>query len=396
MSQSKICRTLKFSHRAVENLAPPAPDAASSNIEYSDACEPNLRIAVYKSGKRSFRHRYTFLGQKKMMTLGEFPAVTVDKARERVRRNKALLADDLDPLEERERRRQAITFAEFVENHFIPYARKERRSCRDIENRIKLRLIPAFGKKHLPRISKRDVAELHIKLRDEISAVTANRYLATLGGMFTKAIEWGWMTENPCRGIKKYREGGGRKRVLAGDELVRFMKALKEETTSLPGKAIFILIALGLRKMEVLSLRWSNVYLEEKRLYLPFTKSGRPRFVAINSQALQLLTEMSKERREGCDWVFPSTSHLGHLMEVRRTFETITKKAGITGLKLHDLRRSYASILVNAGVSIYEIRDLLGHSDVRTTQVYAHLDTSTLQNATETAASELEKAMAAM
>jgi site-specific recombinase XerD len=146
--------------------------------------------------------------------------------------------------------------------------------------------------------------------------------------------------------------------------------------------------------MEVLSLRWSNVHLKESRLYLPFTKAGKPRFVAINSQALQTLTEMAKTRRAGCDWVFPSASEKGHLLEVRRTFETITEKAGITGLKLHDLRRSFASLLINSGVSIYEVRDLLGRSDVRTTQVYAHLDVSTLRHATETAAVELEKAMA--
>lgn len=386
-------RTFKFSHRAIESLPAPGPDALSTNVEYTDAVESGLRIAVYKSGRRSFRHRYTYLGVKKMMTLGEFPAVNLEKARERVRANKAMLAEDLDPLEARQQQREAVTFKEFVEQDYQSFAKKERRSYRDIENRIKLRLIPSFGNKQMPRITKREVSAFHLKLRDEISAISANRYLALTSSIFSRAMDLGLITENPCRGIPKFREGGGRKRVLSGDELGCFVKILQAEMKNPCGQAVFLLLATGLRKSEVLSLRWSHVDLNGNRVFLPNTKSGVPRYAPLNSQAMGILKVMLENRKSENDWVFPSNSKAGHLLDVRRTFKSIMDRAELSNLRIHDLRRSFASLLINAGVPIYEVRDLLGHADIRTTQIYAHLGTSTLQAASEEAAKELEKAL---
>jgi integrase len=390
-----VSRTFKFSHRGIDALPAPPADWPSSNIEYTDAAESGLRIAVYKTGKKSFRHRFTFFGRKRLMTLGEYPAVSVEKARERVRANKALLAEDLDPLEERDRQRAAITFAEFVEEHYLPFAHKERRSVRDIENRIKLRLLPAFGTRQLPRITKRDVSALHRAIYDEVSATSANRYLATLSGMFTQAIEWGFLTENPARGIRKFTEGGARDRVLNSGEIERFARALHKVMHLPQGRAIYLLLTMGLRKSEVLSMRWSNVDFERRSVYIPIesSKTKTARSTAMNSAAYDILSKMYRERTSESDWVFPSASKSGHLQEVRKTFTRITQEAGIEGLRLHDLRRSFASILINQGVSIYEVRDLLGHRDVRTTQIYARLGTQTLQKASEVAATELEKAL---
>lgn len=388
----KICRALRFTHRSVASLVGPPPDSSSSNIEYTDTVEACLRIAVYKSSRRTFRARLTINHQKVFITIGPFPAVSPEKAREIIRGFKAMIAEGLDPREEREKIQTAPTLEEYAMKNYLPFARKERRSYPDIESRIKSRIIPAFGKKKLPNITKREISEFHIRLR-QISAATANRYLAIISSMFNKALEWGMATENPARGIKKFKENGPRKRVLSSDELGRFMKALKDEMDSPSGKAIFLLIALGLRKMEVLSLAWSNVDLSRKSLFLPQTKSGVPRYVVINSQALEVLREMQSNRRRDCDWVFPSDSKTGHLHEVRRTFDSILKKAEISNFRLHDLRRSFASTLVNQGVSILQVRDLLGHSDVKTTQIYAHLGTASLEAASETVAAELERAL---
>lgn len=389
-----IGKSFRFTHRGIESLPPAPKDGSSSCIEYSDMQERGLRLAVFKSGFKSFRHRYTFLGKKQVLTLGEFPAVCVEEARRRVRENKVLLSQDLNPKDERNHLREALTFEEFVMVHYVPFASRERRSWRDIENRIKLRLLPTFGDDQLPRITKNQIASFHQKLRDDISAATANRYLALTSAIFNKAIEWGHVNDNPARGISKYKESGPRSRVLSTDELTRFMTALNEILDQPSARAIFLLISLGLRRNEVLSSTWSNIDFTRKQLYLPITKAGTPRHVNLNSLALELLQQMHKERDVINPWVFPSKSKTGHLNEVRKTFDTINKKAGIKQLRLHDLRRSFASNLVNAGVSIYEVRDLLGHADVRTTQVYAHLETAALQQASETAAEELRKALA--
>lgn len=386
----------RFSHRGIDALPVPPPDHPSSNVEYSDEGEVGLRIAVYKSGRRSFRHRYTFDGVKCALTIGEYPAVNVELARQMVRNNKALLAQGLDPKEERTRAKQVITFGEFVNDHYLPYARKELRSYKDVHCRTHKRLLPAFGAKPLTRITKRDISELHLKLRDMISAASANRYLAQLSAIFARAVDTGHATENPARGIPKFRESGPRKRVLASQELTCFTAALKEEMVqgSISAKAMYLLLLTGLRKMEVLSLRWEHVDLENRTAYLPRTKSGKPRHAFLNSAAVELLRAMQNERRDGSPYVFPSDSKDGHLHEVRRTFATVMKKAKVENLRLHDLRRSYASLLVNSGVDIFTIRDLLGHADVRTTQqAYAHLGSRTLRDATEVAATQIGHAL---
>jgi site-specific recombinase XerD len=102
---------------------------------------------------------------------------------------------------------------------------------------------------------------------------------------------------------------------------------------------------------------------------------------------------MLRERQEGVDWVFPSDSATGHLLDVRRTFNAVCKMAKVEEFRLHDLRRTHASILINSGISIMQVRDILGHSDIRTTQIYTRLSTSALEAASEAASKEISKAL---
>ena len=393
--QSKIVnKSLYLSHRQIEALPVPSAEHPSTSIEYSDTTERGLKIAVYKSGLRSFRHRYTVRGKKQSVTLGEFPALSLEQARKRVQSNKLLIVDSVSPKDERVKRIEGLTFAEFVTDDYATFAKNERRSWRDIENRINLRLIPAFGDLPLPQLTKPMVAKFHQELRKDVSPTTANRYLALISAVYNKAMELGHVTENPTHDIVKFKESGARTRVLSNDELKRFMSALNEVIDTAPAKAIYLLITLGLRKMEVLSLRWENIDFDQQQAYLPTTKAGKPRYVTLNSLALELLEKMHKVRVNNNPWLFPSRSKSGHLQEVRKTFDRVTLMAKIKGLRTHDLRRSFASNLVNAGVSVYEVRDLLGHADVRTTQIYAHLASTTLQQASEVSATILKQALA--
>lgn len=387
----------RFSHRSIDALPIPPQEHPSSNIEYSDEEVTGLRIAVFKkTGRKSFRHRFIFGGKKATRTIGEYPGVNVELARSLVLEDKALIAQDIDPRIERKKKQNAITFAEFATDTFLPFAKDERRSYADIDSRVNGKLIPALGKKKLHLISKTDIAELHLKLRQEISAVTANRTLALVSGMFARAIEWGYVADNPARGIKKFQESGPRHRAMTDDEFGRFIGALKlkMDEQDPQARALFLLLVLGLRKMEVLSARWEHVDLEKGQLYLPTTKSGRPRTAVLNPIAIDLLKTMLSERQNDNPFVFPSRGKCGHLREVRKTHRTIMKEAGIVDLRTHDLRRSFASLLANRGVGIYQIKDLLGHSDVRITQqVYAHLNVQSLQNASEIVSDEAYKVL---
>ncbi|MDO3378104.1 tyrosine-type recombinase/integrase [Geoalkalibacter halelectricus] len=390
---SKSRNRIRFSHRAIDALPVPPKDHPASNVEYSDEVESGLRIAVYKSGRKSFRHRYTFLGNKCSATIGEYPAINVDLARERVREHKRLLAQNIDPREERNQIRQAISFGDFVNQHYLPFAQREKRSYKDIVNRCQLRLIPTFGKKVLERITKADISGFHQRLREEVSATTANRHLSQISAVYVLAIEMGHATSNPARGIKKFREKGPRTRALDEKELQLFITELRKEVDlgNPSAQAIYLLLLSGLRKMEFLSARWEHVDLQGESVFLPNTKPGTSRYLYLNSSAAQLLETMHAKRVDGNPFVFPSRrSRAGHLKEVRRTFATIAQRAEISNLRLHDMRRSFATLLVNNGVDLYVVKDLLGHADVRTTQTtYAHLHNSTLRKATQVVADKI-------
>lgn len=118
------------------------------------------------------------------------------------------------------------------------------------------------------------------------------------------------------------------------------------------------------------------------------------RFDPQNSLALELLTQLYGTRDEGCPWVFPARTGKGHLVDLRKSLQRALDRAGLEDIRPHDLRRSYASLLANAGVDIYQIKDLLGHSSVAVTQQsYAHLQQSTLRTASEVVARTLEETL---
>ena len=384
-------RIEKFSGRKIEALLSTGT-VSGKTVEFTSAIESGLKLVAYPSGKASWRHRWTDAnGKKGFFTIGSFPAVSIDLAHQIVRERKARLAQGLDPAGDEPQHDPLLV--NFIEEDFEPYARRKYKSMRDIESRLKTWIRPALGDRKLSSITKADVIRWHEEVRERKSAITANRGLSLLSSIMNRARDLEMIDRNPCRGVKKFREGESRDRYLSDDEFLRFIKVLKTMLDDPPAQAIFLLLCLGLRKSEVLSSRWSQISLDDRRLFIPDPKNRKPRYVALNSQALWLLSRMHEQRDKSVDWVFPSDSATGHLQEVRRTFSRILKMAKIHEFRLHDCRRTHASILINAGASLYEVKDILGHQDLRSTQVYARLATSSLARTSEIAARKIEEAL---
>lgn len=233
---------------------------------------------------------------------------------------------------------------------------------------------------------------------DLFSAATANRCLTLLSRLFSLAIQWGHLEKNPTKGIAKYREAGPRERNLSGDELTRFLSALDDEGGKNTSNALKLLLLTGLRsKSELFSLPWSEVDLKNGTVRLLHTKNGRVRTVALNSVALELMKTISVAADPECPWVFPARTGPGHLTDIRKPLKRAMVRTNLKDLRPHDLRRSFGSLAVNAGVDIYQVMGLLGHSSVAVTQrVYAHLLQDTLRSASEVVANSLEAARAAV
>jgi len=394
------CRKFAFTKRAIESLPPHDPASPSREAEYSDAECTGLRLRVSKNGRRFFQHRYNFLGRKQCISLGEFPAVSVQDARLRVNEHKALLARDKDPAAERGKVRDDLTFEDFARQHYLPYAQAHKQTWENDRTQIEKRLNPVLGKLRLHAITARDVSLVHAKEKERTTACTANHLLTTLKRMLNLAVKWGMLEKNPASGQEKFKEKPLQEKYLSKDQLSRFLKALNEGDDHLSVAAIRLLLFTGCRRGEIVSLRWEQLNLEEDRIFLLETKNGRSRTVHLNTKAKEVLEELSAQRdhvsrTRDSEFVFPSRqgTKKGHLFDLRNPFEKACKLAGIEGLHLHSLRHSFASLAVMSGASLYDVQKLLGHQDPKMTQRYAHLDAASLKRATEGVSDIIDKAV---
>jgi hypothetical protein len=140
-----------------------------------------------------------------------------------------------------------------------------------------------------------------------------------------------------------------------------------------------MLILTGARKREVLDARWEDFDFERRLWRIHTTKLGKPRFVPMSDGVINLLESVP---RHGCEWAFSNPKTLKPYVSIYYSWDTARREAGLEDVRIHDLRHSYASFLVNAGRSLYEVQRLLGHTQIKTTQRYAHLSHDTLLDAT--------------
>jgi integrase len=219
---------------------------------------------------------------------------------------------------------------------------------------------------------------LHRKVTKVGGPYAANRTVAIVSKMFSLAIRWNMRPDNPAnpaKGIERNLEIK-RKRYLAGDELARLIKALAAHSDTKSANIIRLLLLTGARKGEVFAMRWSDLDLETGIWTKPgsTTKQKTDHVVPLSAPAMQLLNEIRTARRTAFgEFVFSSDSAAGHVVDIKQFWTKICRDAGITNLRPHDLRHSFASELASGGASLPLIGALLGHADPATTARYAHL-----------------------
>jgi integrase len=192
--------------------------------------------------------------------------------------------------------------------------------------------------------------------------------------MFSLAIKWQMRSDNPTKGIERNPEHK-RRRYLKADELVRLTTALAAHPNQQAANIIRLLLLTGRRRMEAMSARWSDLDLTAGIWSEPASSSKRKSTpeVPLSGPARQLLTDIAGKQKPLGEFVFPGDSKQGHVIEIAKAWRTICEAAGITGLRVHDLRHNFASQLASDGASLPLIGALLGHSSPATTARYAHL-----------------------
>ena len=288
---TQISRKFRFTKRQIETLPKHDADSPSREMEYSDVEVTGLRLLVSKNGRRFFHLRYRFNNRKRVIRIGEFPATSLQEARQRANEFKNLVSQGIDPLLERDKVTDVMTFQEFGENEYLPHAQSHKKSWRDDQYKLQSDMFPTFGKLQLSAITGRDIEQYCSRIKARNSPSTANRHLSLLSRMFNLAIQWQFLEKNPCVGVKKFKESGNRERYLSTEEIRAFLKALDNNENRVSANAIRFLLFTGLRMGEAMQLEWKHVDLKKGTAFLPqdTTKSGKSRTVVLNALAVQAL-----------------------------------------------------------------------------------------------------------
>ena len=368
---------IKITKRIVDKL-----HADGRDQFYWDADLPGFGLRVRESGRKYYVAQFRANGRLRRMTLGRHGTVAPETAR---RRAMAFISDakgGADPAAERDNSRKAVTMKTLGERFLEEYVPVHCKPSTAYEygRSVKLYIDPQIGSRKVAQIQRSDIAELHHGMRDR--PYQANRTLGVLSKMFNLAELWGLRPDgsNPCLHVKRYKEEK-RERFLSSEEFTRLGQVLDEilqdgsETRSAVA-AIRLLMLTGCRLMEIQKLRWEDVDLEVSELHLPDAKTGG-RIVPLAPSAIRLLASLPRD--EDNPWVIAGRKPGSHLTDLQHPWRRIRERAGLDGVRIHDLRHSFASRALALGEGLPMIGKLLGHTQVQTTARYAHLARDTVK-----------------
>lgn len=275
-----------------------------------------------------------------------------------------------------------ISLDQFVSQVYIPFFKMMKRSWKVDERIARKYLSPVFGNIELAKITPQKVAEWFYSLSKKgLAPATCNRILAVFRAICAHATTLGLLPIEAAlfRCVKAHKIKMFKQRILTQDEARELIKRLKKDK-NLAAYAIRLLMLTGARKNEILKARWENIDLEHGVMLVPLSKSGKSREIILSSEAVRLIREL-KAGNSG-PWLFPGRGGKC-LSDIYTFWNKLRNSLNLMGMRIHDLRHSFASFLVNAGHSLFEVQVLLGHANPRTTMRYVSLATATSIKAVE-------------
>lgn len=409
---------LKITKRSVDGLAPGERPMIAFDSDLA-----GFGVRVMPSGAMSYVVEYRPHGggrsvAKRRVTLGKVGALTPDQARKAAGDMLAKIRLGADPAAEKADRRKALTVANLIDAFIAEHVQgKLKLKTGDAYAAGLARLREAHGSLKVEALTRAQLAALHSKMRE--TPYAANRALASWAKMFSWAENRGLAPEgyNPARKIERYREEA-RERFLTFEEIFRLGEALKlAETEGLPWDAnedgikakhlakpenrrsqldpfavaaLRLLILTGARLREILDAQWSQVDLQRGILFLTDSKTGR-KPLYLNAAAQEVIASLP--RLDGNPYIIAGAKNGAPRADLKKPWASICRAAGLQGVRLHDLRHSYASVGAGASFGLPIIGKLLGHAQAATTQRYAHLDNDPLRRAADTIGAEISAAL---
>lgn len=359
-------------------------------------------LCVFESGRKGFILIYRAAGRQRRMTIGTWPSWSVTAARDEAKRLKRDIDRGEDPMDIRSTARQAPTVKELIERFVDEHLPKlASGNAKDQASMLNGLVLPEWRSRKVADITPTDVDRLLTKIAlgrprpskkapktkrrtplkpSKPTPVRANRAGEVLRKMFSLAVTWKMRTDNPATAFRK-RPETARERFLSFDEIQRLADALDEDHEQRSAGIIRLCMLTGARVGEVRTATFDqfNLDLAIWTKQAAYTKQRRVHRVPISHEAVALIRLRRTAAPKGCPFLFPGDMPGQPMADLSRFWERVRTKADIADVRIHDLRHTFASLLVSGGASLEMIGRLLGHTQIGTTQRYAHLIDSPLR-----------------
>ena len=366
---------IQFSAGFIDKVLCPSGKAKA---DYFDLSCRSLMVEVRPTGRKAYYFRYTdFRGVQRQIKLASTDDLSLDQARKTVASIRNQIALGLDPFAAKVEAKLVPTFSTFIHEHYMPYVKSYKRSWDTDVSLLKNHLLPRFGKRYMDEITRQDIVKMHADRKASGAAAgSANRLLIMMRYIFNLAVRWEvpGIKANPTKGVPLMEENNKMERYLSVDEAERLYVAVCKSENTMLKYIVPMLILTGARKREVLDAKWEDFDLGRRIWRISISKSGKARHVPISDGALNVLASMPRK----VEWAFANPGTGKPYVSIFCAWNTARKSAGLSDVRVHDLRHSFASLLINSGRTLYEVQHILGHTQVKTTQRYAHLSQDTL------------------
>ena len=366
--------------KGIDYLAVLVETPPVDNIEVRDIISKNLLIR--NNNKKITYHFDIEGGDSAEVFLGSSCDLNLEQARAMSQALSALEVGGVSS-EGVDNKLQKSNINEFFYNEYLPFTRANHKSTRGNESLFRNHLDPFFANRTLCSVSRTDAQDLAAKMLDEgYSRSMINRVLILLGHMFTVAHELGLpnVPDRKSLKIRLLKINNPRSPQLSPEARERLLTCLRDSKNKHLLFIICFILLTGARKREALDAKWCDMSVESGLWRIPVTKSGRPRVVYLNHSCIELLKALKNSKLISQNgYLFENPQTGSPYKCIYHSWDIVRKEAGLEGFRIHDLRHCFASNLVNEGVPIYDIQALLGHSNVKTTQRYAHLSGKRLQ-----------------
>ena len=428
---------MHFTQAKIRDLKSPL----QGRVVYRDIKEKGLSLYITYKGIKTFFYRKRIDGKDTRVIIGNFPDISVEDARRKFIDIRAQIANGNNPHEDKKKLKHSISFRDICHQYMEKYSKVHKKSWESDQYMIS-RFLDRFMKKKFSDITLSMIKKLQEDIYKNHGLYQANRCIALLSTIYTKAIEWGWNGENIASRVKKFKEKS-RDRFLQPDELQALFEALALSHNDIVRDYIYISLFTGARRSNVQSMRWVDINFNNNTWFIEDTKNGESMTIPLHDQVVKIL-QLRKEKNKELSYnnhtyVFPSKGVKGHLVEPKKAWNTIRIHASILlwkqdnilndiiiniqgklpkyygyealykellkevekknmqlpkaimDVRLHDLRRTLGSWQAASGSSTTVIGKSLGHKTQQATAIYARLNLDPVRQSVNTAVDKMLK-----